>query len=76
MVRAHRGAWCDGAPPRLPRPRPASFRTENRVDGEITRVLVEHIAVDVGRLGPRAGHLSLEKPWGVDDAMVRVLGLR
>ena len=33
-------------------------------------------AVDVARLGKRAGHLSREELWGVDDALLTVLGLR
>jgi len=57
--------------------RPASFRPEIQVGGEATRVLVEHVgAVDAGRLGPLAGHLSLEELGGVDEALVTILGLR
>jgi hypothetical protein len=32
-------------------------------------------AVDVSRLGDRAGHLSAEEQWGVDAAILTVLGL-
>jgi hypothetical protein len=32
-------------------------------------------AVDVGRLGDRAGQLSAEEQWGVDAAILTVLGL-
>ena len=40
-------------------------------------VLVEQIAaIDAGRLGDLAGHLSREELWGVDDALPTVLGLR
>ncbi|HEX5944769.1 MAG TPA: type II toxin-antitoxin system PemK/MazF family toxin [Acidimicrobiales bacterium] len=57
--------------------RPASFRPEIEVDGDTTRVLVEQVgAVDVSRLGDLHGHLSREELWGVDDALVTVLGLR
>ena len=56
--------------------RPASFRPEIEVDGTSTRVLVEQIgAVDAGRLGRRAGHLSPEELWSVDEALMTVLGL-
>ena len=57
--------------------RAASFRPEIEIEGEATRVLVEQIgAVDVARLGTRAGHLSREELWDVDDALLTVLGLR
>ena len=57
--------------------RAASFRPEIELDGGMTLVLVEQIgAVDAGRLGDLAGHLSREELWGVDDALSTVLGLR
>lgn len=57
--------------------RPASFRPEVEVNGQMTRVLVEHVgAVDVRRLGALAGHLTSEESWGVDDALLTVLDLR
>jgi mRNA interferase MazF len=57
--------------------RPASFRPEIEVEGQSTRVLVEQLgAIDGNRLGELAGHLSREELWGVDDALVTVLGLR
>jgi mRNA interferase MazF len=57
--------------------RAASFRPEVDIDGATTRVLVEQTgAVDVQRLGDPAGHLSREEMWGVDDALMTVLGLR
>lgn len=57
--------------------RAASFRPEIELDGRTTLVLVEQIgAVDAGRLGGLAGHLSREELWGVDDALSTVLGLR
>jgi mRNA interferase MazF len=57
--------------------RSASFRPEIEAAGETTRVLVEQVgAVDVQRLGELAGHLSREELWGVDDALMTVLGLR
>ena len=56
--------------------KPASFRPEVEVDGTPTRVLVEQVgAVDVGRLGDLAGHLSPEEQWGIDSALLAVLGL-
>jgi hypothetical protein len=32
-------------------------------------------AVDIGRLGELAGHLTSEEQWGVDAAILTVLGL-
>jgi len=56
--------------------RPASFRPEIDVVGESTRVLVEQVgAVDVARLGDLAGHVSPEEQWGIDAALLTVLGL-
>ncbi|MBI2704370.1 MAG: type II toxin-antitoxin system PemK/MazF family toxin [Actinobacteria bacterium] len=56
--------------------RPASFRPEIEIGRTTTRVLVEQVgAVDVGRLGKRAGHLSIEELWGIDEALITVLGL-
>jgi mRNA interferase MazF len=56
--------------------RPASFRPEIEVGDTTTRVLVEQVgAVDVGRLGRRAGHLTTEEMWSVDEALLTVLGL-
>jgi mRNA interferase MazF len=56
--------------------RPASFRPEVTVAGEITRILVEQLgAVDVQRLGRRIGRLTADELWTVDDALVTVLGL-
>ena len=55
----------------------ASFRPEAEIDGETTRVLVEQIgAVDSRRLGELVGHLTHEELWGVDEALLAVLGLR
>jgi mRNA interferase MazF len=57
--------------------RHASFRPEVEVKGEMTLVLVEQVgAVDVRRLGVRAGHLTREEMWGVDEALLTVLDLR
>jgi mRNA interferase MazF len=57
--------------------RPASFRPEIDIAGERTRVLVEQLgAVDASRLGDLSGHLSPEELWGVDEALLTVLGLR
>ena len=56
--------------------RPASFRPEIEIDAAPTRVLVEQVgAVDVGRLGRLAGHITPEEQWGVDAALLTVLGL-
>lgn len=56
--------------------RPASFRPEVEVEGETTRVLVEQVgAVDARRLGAPVGHLGPEELWGVDEALLTVLGL-
>jgi mRNA interferase MazF len=56
--------------------RAASFRPEVDVDGDTTRVLVEQVgAVDARRLGRIAGHLSPEELWGVDEALMTVLGV-
>jgi mRNA-degrading endonuclease toxin of MazEF toxin-antitoxin module len=40
-------------------------------------VLVEQVgAVDVGRLGDLVGRVTPEQQWGIDDALLTVLGLR
>ena len=55
----------------------ASFRPPIDVDGETTVVLVEQLgAVDVQRLGKRAGRLSVEEMWSVDEALATYLGLQ
>jgi mRNA interferase MazF len=57
--------------------RPASFRPEAEIEGETTRVLVEQLgAVGARRLGALVGHLTHEELWGVDEALLAVLGLR
>jgi mRNA interferase MazF len=56
--------------------KPASFRPEIEIDNTLTRVLVEQVgAVDLQRLGDLAGHLTPEEQWGVDTALLTVLGL-
>lgn len=56
--------------------KPASFRPEIDIDGTLTRVLVEQVgAVDLQRFGDLAGHLTPEEQWGVDAALLTVLGL-
>jgi len=56
--------------------KPASFRPDIEIEGTSTRVLVEQIgAVDVNRLGDLAGRLTPEEEWGVDAALLTVLGL-
>jgi mRNA interferase MazF len=58
------------------RAKAASFRPEIDIVGETTRVLVEQIgAVDARRLGKLAGHLNPEELWGIDEALLTVLGL-
>jgi mRNA interferase MazF len=57
--------------------RPASFRPEIDLFGETTRVLVEQVgAVDAGRLGDLVTRVSPEQQWGIDEALMTVLGLR
>ena len=57
--------------------RAASFRPEAEIAGETTRILIEQIgAVDARRLGKLVGHLTHEEMWGVDEALLAVLGLR
>jgi mRNA interferase MazF len=57
--------------------RAASFRPDVEIAGIRTRVLVEQLgAVDAGRLGSVTGHLSPEEMWGVDEALITILGLR
>ena len=56
--------------------RPASFRPEVEVAGDVTRVLVEQVgAVDAQRLVKRVGYLTAVEIWTVDDALATVLGL-
>lgn len=56
--------------------RPASFRPEIVVGEEPTKVLVEQVgAVDVDRLGDLVGHVGPEEMWGIDEALLTVLGL-
>ncbi|MGO8959985.1 MAG: type II toxin-antitoxin system PemK/MazF family toxin [Streptosporangiaceae bacterium] len=57
--------------------RPASFRPEIDLLGETTRVLVEHVgAVDASWIGDLVGRVSPQQQWGIDEALVTVLGLR
>lgn len=54
----------------------ASFRPEVEVEATETKVLVEQMgAVDINRLGDIAGHLNSKEQWGVDAAILTVLGL-
>jgi mRNA interferase MazF len=56
--------------------RAATFRPEVVADGVETRVLAEQLgAVDVQRLGRRAGRLTAEEMWSVDEALETILGL-
>lgn len=55
---------------------PATFRPEIEVHEQRTRVLVEQLrAVDVDRLGDRAGQLDFDEQRAVDDALALVLDL-
>jgi mRNA interferase MazF len=57
--------------------RPASFRPEIDLLGEETRVLVEQVgAVGTSRLGDLVGHVTPDQQWGIDEALMTVLGLR
>ncbi len=57
--------------------RPASFRPEIELLGETTRILVEQVgAVDLGRLGELVGRVTPQQQWGIDEALMTVLGLR
>ena len=56
--------------------RAASFRPEVEIEGTATKVLVEQLgAVDITRLGDLAARLTPEEQWGVDAAILTVLGL-
>jgi mRNA interferase MazF len=56
--------------------RAASFRPEIEIEGESTLVLVEQVgAVDVSRLGTLVGHARPEEMWGIDEALLTVIGL-
>lgn len=53
-----------------------SFGPDLEFDGQTTRVLIQQIgAVDAGRLGRLSDHLSPEELWGVDGALLTILGL-
>jgi len=57
--------------------RAASFRPEIDLLGNTTRVLVEQVgAIDTSRLGDYIGRVSPEQQWGIDEALLTVLGLR
>ncbi len=56
--------------------RSSSFRPEMTVGAEPAKVLVEQLgAVDATRLGNIVGHVSPEEMWGIDEALLTVLGL-
>lgn len=56
--------------------RPASFRPEIALGDDATKVLVEQLgAVDATRLGDLVGHVSPQEMWGIDEALLAVLGL-
>ena len=46
------------------------------IDDQMTKVLVEQVgAVDATRLGNLVGHVTPEEMWGIDEALLTVLGL-
>ena len=56
--------------------RSASFRPEIEIGQQPTKVLVEQLgAVDATRLGNLVGHVTPEEMWGIDEALLTVLGL-
>lgn len=56
--------------------RAASFRPEILIGDQPTKVLVEQLgAVDTTRLGNLVGHASPQEMWGIDEAILTVLGL-
>ncbi len=57
--------------------RAASFRPEVVIGDQATTVLVEQVgAVDTARFAGLAGHVTAEELWGIDEALLTVLGLR
>jgi mRNA interferase MazF len=57
--------------------RAASFRPEIDLLGNTTRVLVEQVgAIDASRLGDLVGRVTPQQQWGIDEALLTVLGLR
>jgi len=57
--------------------RAASFRPVIDLLSNATRVLVEQVgAVDAGRLGELVDQVTPEQQWGIDEALLTVLGLR
>jgi mRNA interferase MazF len=56
--------------------RPASFRPDIALGRDSTKVLVEQLgAVAATRLGDLVGHVSPQEMWGIDEALLAVLGL-
>ena len=57
--------------------RSASIRPEIVIGDETTKVLVEHLGgVSLSRLGDKAGTVTGEELWGIDEALRTVLDLR
>lgn len=57
--------------------RPASFRPEIEIEGQVTKVLVEQCgAVDTTRLCDFAGQVTGAEMWGIDESLLTVFGLR
>ncbi len=56
--------------------RAVSFRPEITIGPDITKVLVEQLgAVDATRLGDLVGRVSPQEMWGIDEALLAILGL-
>ena len=54
----------------------ATFRPEIRIEGDLSRVLVEQLrAVDVRRLDQHIGRLAPDEQRAIDEALELVLGL-
>jgi mRNA-degrading endonuclease toxin of MazEF toxin-antitoxin module len=63
--------------PSGPQLRAASFRPQIAIGDDATKVLVEQVGgVDTTRFGALAGHVTAGESWGIDEALLTVLGLR
>ena len=55
----------------------STSRPEVEILGERTKILVEQLtALDVSRLGKCVAHLHGDSMWGIDEALITVLGIR
>lgn len=56
--------------------KPALFRPDIEIDDRPARILVEKVGtIDINRLGDLAGRFTPADQWGVDAALVTVVGL-